>query len=835
LITLRTFGGLAIDGAKLSESGVTRRRPLALLALLAVAGERGVSRDKLIAYLWPESDAERARNSLSQALSSLRREGGNEIVLGSTELRLNPERITSDVGEFLRLVAAGDHEPAVALYSGPFLDGVFLSGAPEFERWVDEQRRRLEDLQASAVETLAVRASARGDAAGAVQLWRQRAQLDPLDARAAHCLVEALAATGDVAAALKHVRAHQALIAEELGIQPDERLVRLAERLRKSGGASIAADASGAPLNAAANEPSGAPPLDAESLPPGGTLIDGRRLKRWRVRLGMAVTALLLAFGIGVASLVARNRARSDLVIVTPFENQTGDTSLNNLGLVLASSLTQALAATGRLSVGDFQTVLTTMPRYRSGNQLDPVQATDVARKSGAGWVVRGSFRTRGDSLVLSTRIVREPEDEVAAALDPITVAQKSEARLLEEARQAVVGAMAALHDAAWAPLTGRLPRYDAEVEYTLGLEALSFGDRAMAEQHFKRSAELDTLFVAPIFALGSGLSDSMLAALSAKRDRLSQIDQLKVEMIAAQRRDQPEAAYQWAERHAGLTPDDPNALLDVAYEAYLTNRYARSIDAFHAVHRFPPWFPRGQFVRDINAHHMAGDFNGALREARESHVREPRVWMYCSKIIEQDGALGRVDEAENVIASCQGAPDAPTDLGFPFFMLGQELQAHGHSVDGQRALARCVALRLDYAARHSDGGGGSVGPASQCYFEGGDWKNAYTQLRNDISQYGNPAKAHMMLGIAAAHVGDTATAREMLRWHELRTPSNSDHLWYRAGILLALDRRDDAIELLRQAVNSGSPAIMTHINNVRAFLPLHGDPRFDTLVAPRR
>src|SRR5262245_31321580 len=73
-LRLRTLGGLSVDLVSASDGAATRRRPLALLALLAVAGSRGVSRDKIVAYLWPESDDERARNSLSQALTSLKRE-----------------------------------------------------------------------------------------------------------------------------------------------------------------------------------------------------------------------------------------------------------------------------------------------------------------------------------------------------------------------------------------------------------------------------------------------------------------------------------------------------------------------------------------------------------------------------------------------------------------------------------------------------------------------------------------------------------------------------------------------------------------------------------------
>jgi DNA-binding SARP family transcriptional activator len=75
MLRLHTFGAcfLARDGVRLDAlSG--QRKGLALLALLAGAGARGVSREALLAYLWPESDQERGRTSLKQLVHSLRQQ-----------------------------------------------------------------------------------------------------------------------------------------------------------------------------------------------------------------------------------------------------------------------------------------------------------------------------------------------------------------------------------------------------------------------------------------------------------------------------------------------------------------------------------------------------------------------------------------------------------------------------------------------------------------------------------------------------------------------------------------------------------------------------------------
>lgn len=54
------------------------------------------------------------------------------------------------------------------IYAGPFLDGFFLSDAPEFERWVDTERGFLARQYAGALEALARQRAEAGDLAGAV-------------------------------------------------------------------------------------------------------------------------------------------------------------------------------------------------------------------------------------------------------------------------------------------------------------------------------------------------------------------------------------------------------------------------------------------------------------------------------------------------------------------------------------------------------------------------------------------------------------------------------------------------------------------------------------------
>lgn len=234
MYSLQLFGGVFLKCEQgLIEGSAAQRHRLALLALLA-AHHDGLSRDKLVAYLWPERDSKHARNLLKQAVHALRRALGVDSILTiGDDLRLNASVVQTDVVEFEDAVSREDGARAVEIYRGEFLDGFFLRDAPEFEHWVDRERTRLADTWARALEKLAEQTEASGDHRGAVPLWKARAARDPYDSRVAIRLVLALDAGGNRAAALHHAQVHERLLRDEFGMEPPRELKALAGRLRR--------------------------------------------------------------------------------------------------------------------------------------------------------------------------------------------------------------------------------------------------------------------------------------------------------------------------------------------------------------------------------------------------------------------------------------------------------------------------------------------------------------------------------------------------------------------------------------------------------------------------
>ncbi|MGB5301863.1 MAG: tetratricopeptide repeat protein [Gemmatimonadota bacterium] len=231
---LKLLGGVLLDGPDGPVSGrATQQRRLALLALVGSAGDRGRSRDQLISVLWPETDPGDARQHLSHSLYALRQALGEDAVRTAGEyVRLSSSRVEVDTRVFEGALERGDRAAAVGAYAGPFMEGFFIDDAPEFERWIDEERRRLAKLYIGAVEEAAAEADRAGDAAAAIIWWGRLIDQDPYNSAAVVRLMEALCTTGDPANALIVAREHGERLKEDLGVEPTTEVEALAASIQ---------------------------------------------------------------------------------------------------------------------------------------------------------------------------------------------------------------------------------------------------------------------------------------------------------------------------------------------------------------------------------------------------------------------------------------------------------------------------------------------------------------------------------------------------------------------------------------------------------------------------
>src|SRR4030095_10667009 len=105
-IQLITFGGLHV----VSDNGeldwlLAQHTRAALLGYPVV--ERRASRESLMAFFWPESDAENARHALRQSLYHLRKAVGGEWLDSRAHELVGTGGVTTDADAFTEAIEVG--------------------------------------------------------------------------------------------------------------------------------------------------------------------------------------------------------------------------------------------------------------------------------------------------------------------------------------------------------------------------------------------------------------------------------------------------------------------------------------------------------------------------------------------------------------------------------------------------------------------------------------------------------------------------------------------------------------------------------------------------------
>jgi len=885
MLLLRTFGGLSLEnGGRPVVGAAVQRRRLAVLAVLAVANDTGVSRDTLCALFWPDSDMDRARGALKQTLYALRRDvGEKELTSGSNELRLNPDVITSDVANFDRALISSDLPAAVEQYRGPFLDGVHIRDATEFEQWADEHRRAFAAKYADALEKLTVVAIGRHELSAAVEWARRLNAADALNTRAALLLMSALDTAGDRAGAIKHGELHAALLRHELEVEPSAELVQALELVRNP-----AAPRPGDPTSLRS---SAVPPLRVPEAPvavapaipiaskdfrqaewPGS----GTVLPRVVRRATIAAVGVLTMVAVFVAASNVRERPRSTVFAITPLRSPPGDSALDRLRTLAAGTIVQHIVKTVRTEVLDLRHAATgALPSESNGVSRDVA----IARSAGADRVISGYiFRNRrGESAFVHMQILNADDGRVVQQLDPVAAPIANVDDILGRLRDRVGGVVAALTDTlypAWTAAGSRVPTYSAYLEFMQGLDAIVHSAPqapqarpTLAIAHLTRASQLDTAFLqARIWLIQHSdlepgmrlFTDSVQATALAQRDGMSAFDQASLDNIVAIRAGSWEDALAAAQRMVVSAPTLQDALFALAKAQMATRRYAKALVTLHAMGATSGWMTdlSERWKWDLQAHHLLGEYSVGLEHWRTLRAAHPDDSKVCLWGVPDLIALRRETAVDSLIATCAalvggtltGAPLIPNrsyfDIALPHYL------AHGNIAAARRAADRIrpELARFAKAQRPKARDLATI----DCML--GDWAVCYPKLML-VAEIGPLGRRR--LGVAAAHMRDTVGVNAALQFFDSNEVSM--HRGYpdfaRAMIASAGGKRMSALALFDRARRAGlSPAgsewtVWGTFGTTAAgpmgsnydwyhaweLLPLYGDPILEAMIRAQK
>ena len=661
MFTLKLLGGVVIEGAAGPLSGrITQRRRIALLACLAVARGRPVSRDKLLALLWPETDSERARHLLSDSVYLVRKELGEAAVLSlGDDLKLDPALVTSDVAQFDQALSEGRLEQAAAHYGGPFLEGFHINDAPDFERWLDGERDGLARRYGRMLEELAQVRESASDFAAAAEWWRRLAAHEPASGRVALRAMQALAGAGDRAGAIQHARTHVVLLREEFGIEPDGEVLELLERL-VAGVQTV----NGPPSRGAQGGARSDRSTTADVMPPFTNRGPARPGQR-RVALAVAAGIVISAASAG-AWLSTRSMEPQRILVA----DATGDSLLGDF---VAERLRQGLARSPHLRIMGRSAISATLLRMGRDPEarLVPEIAREVAVREGVKAFVRVDVHRSGDAYYLSAALVATDTEELtdsdrAIARNATEVVEATD-RLGESVRERFGESLASI------AATGRLypvttDSISALVKYTEGFLAWRLrGDVLRAIELTEEAIAIDSVFAHAHFMLSS------LLASSSARDTRANNALLKAYSLRAR-----------------LSPYERFAV-EGDYYANVGGDFVKGVSRYRDHIVEAKKFPRGEVVVSFLAlahlHILLGDLDEAERVLQESRTWYPGPFNQAM-LVRVLYSNGRDDEADEVLAEASAR--------FPHHPWLETARAHLTAASGNFALAHDHAMQID-------------------------------------------------------------------------------------------------------------------------------------------
>jgi DNA-binding SARP family transcriptional activator/TolB-like protein len=689
VLRLITFGGLGLVSNEGSAAPRLRPPRLALLAALAAAGERGISRERLMAFFWPDSDETHGRHSLRQALYALRQELDCDVVASNgATLTLDARCIRTDVAEFREALAADELSRAVGIARGPFLDGFYLPSAAEFERWVEEERTRLTSTLVGALMALASDAEAEGDYEASTEWWDHLTKIDPLSGRFAVGYLETLAVRGDRATALAFIRQHEMHVRRELDAEPDPEVRRIEAKLRA---ATPVENERAVPERAVerASPPAiiNIPQAASSAMP--NAWGPPRRLFANRVMFvaGVAVLATLIIAAVTRGRTRPRDPAAAP-VFAVGLIREDGLPDSAKVGRVLTDMLATNLARVEGLAVLANSRLIELMG---PGQDSSAAAYMDAARRAGATELFEGTVRRDpSNGLALEIRRV-ELRTGVVRRAYRVTAADRY--AVIDDVTRVIAGQLArvspsgSIADATTAsPVAYRL--------YEEGLRAYYLADEKTARRLMRAALEEDSTFALAAYY-------EALLAVDAGQTPTGRHPTVAMQIALDLARRAPERERLTIAADLSTLGHDPHAL---AVAESLATRY--------------PDDPRAQLTLG-KVRMMVGDFPGAAAATdhaiRLDSVAETKPGATCH-LCKDFYHLAQVYQAWDSLAASErtmrryrhARPDAPTGTGVLAILAsrrGDSTEAYARYREALAAgeMDRAYKLHLDVALGEYD------------------------------------------------------------------------------------------------------------------------------------
>lgn len=397
----RTFELCALGPFSLTGPGghpieISSKKNRLLLAMVASAPRRSMSRDALAGVLWSAHGDEQARNSLRQALAVLRKElDGHEAFFDTLDgaVTLHSDHVAFDGDRFIEdaeVATRASLERAIALWRGPFLMDVSAI-EPEIEQWLSERREYFLSRYIGAMDRLVPLL----DGVARINMAHRLVQADTLREGSHRQLMEAFLASGEKAQALRHYESVRKLLREELGVQPSPETQSLRDRIAATGNVVVPT-----PTPDDVKEPL-APTHSPEAATARPSVGAARMLFP---KLAAAVVVMAFLFGGWIYLRPGSQPVTAPAIAILPFESLSGRVEDQRI----ATGLTiDTIADLARYS--DFRVMAKDTTDAYLGIAVD-VRA--MGKDLGVSHVLKGTFQRDQDHIRVTAQLVNASTGE---------------------------------------------------------------------------------------------------------------------------------------------------------------------------------------------------------------------------------------------------------------------------------------------------------------------------------------------------------------------------------------------------------------------------------------
>lgn len=231
------------DGKDISHEIGSKTAALAALLLLH---RKGIRRERLIAYLWPNSGEEASRYNLRYNLWQLKKAVGTD---GQGRSFLNIEKeycsvnfeydfwcdvLEAESGELLLHSGTERLQQVCESCSGDFFEGSYFNGCDDFNEFIILQRNNLENRRVKLLKRLADLYEESGNFPACLEVLTEILNVEPYDETTALKIMTIYTACGNRSAAIRYYKAFSSKLICNLGIQPSEELKEKYNEIRYS-------------------------------------------------------------------------------------------------------------------------------------------------------------------------------------------------------------------------------------------------------------------------------------------------------------------------------------------------------------------------------------------------------------------------------------------------------------------------------------------------------------------------------------------------------------------------------------------------------------------------